>query len=162
MGNKVAKPSNKANNLKDTKLNKDPAKELERVLTAKNTAKTSTLTFGRKKPKPLPKPENGNLSEEQRIQIIKVVQNGQPPQLPSEPKQPLPSISGVDSNDNIVIAMYAYKAQNTGDLSFRKGEKLEVVEKSDPDWWTVKRIETGEIGYIPANYVGTTAIESEE
>ena len=58
--------------------------------------------------------------------------------------------------------MYNYRAQNKGDLSFMKGEKLEVVEKSDPDWWTVKRLETGEIGYIPANYVGSTAIESEE
>jgi len=72
---------------------------------------------------------------------------------------PLPPVIG---NETVVIAMYGYTAKHNGDLSFRKGEKLQIVEKNDPDWWTVKRLETGETGYIPSNYVGTTAIESEE
>ncbi|XP_054158807.1 tyrosine-protein kinase fyna-like [Oppia nitens] len=66
------------------------------------------------------------------------------------------------TNNNIVIAMYAYEAEHDGDISFGKGDKLEVIEKSDPDWWTVRRLETGEIGYIPANYVAATVIESED
>ncbi|CAG2167397.1 unnamed protein product, partial [Oppiella nova] len=78
------------------------------------------------------------------------------------PLPPPPAPVAIDNPENIVIAMYAYRAEHTGDLTFRKGEKLEVLERSDPDWWTVRRIETGEIGYIPANYVGTTVIESED
>lgn len=100
---------------------------------------------------------------------IKPVPNGLPLPAPIPISMPQTvdrtqklSITSVDKNDNIVIAMYAYRAENEGDLSFRKGEKLEIIEKSDPDWWTVKRIDTGETGYIPANYVGSTAIESEE
>ncbi len=73
------------------------------------------------------------------------------------PSQPMPSIV-----ESVVIAMYSYNARHKRDLSFRKGEKLEIVEKNDPDWWTVKRLETGEVGYIPSNYVGTTTLESEE
>ncbi|CAG2173420.1 unnamed protein product [Oppiella nova] len=70
--------------------------------------------------------------------------------------------SNSKNSDNIVIAMYAYRAEHTDDLTFRKGEKLEVLERSDPDWWTVRRIKTGEIGYIPANYVASINIESED
>jgi hypothetical protein len=77
------------------------------------------------------------------------------------PLKPMPSIN-VEIVESVVIAMYSYNARHDGDLSFRKGEKLEIVEKNDPDWWTVKRLETGEVGYIPSNYVGTSAIESEE
>jgi hypothetical protein len=77
------------------------------------------------------------------------------------PLQPMPSIN-VEIVESVVIAMYSYNARHDGDLTFRKGEKLEIVEKNDPDWWTVKRLETGEVGYIPSNYVGTTALESEE
>ncbi len=80
---------------------------------------------------------------------------------PDATKQLMPSIN-VEIVESVVIAMYSYNAKHGGDLSFRKGEKLEIVEKNDPDWWTVKRLETGEVGYIPSNYVGTTALESEE
>ncbi len=77
-------------------------------------------------------------------------------------QNPMPSQSMPSIVESVVIAMYSYNARQEGDLSFRKGEKLEIVEKIDPDWWTARHLETGEVGYIPSNYVGTSAIESEE
>lgn len=166
MGNKPSKGKGKLKLPNQKAKPLDPTQELEDTLKKANVVKkvsnTSTLLKPKPSPKPSPKPENGTVLPEERQQIIQTITNGLP-QQPAGHQQTLPSLSGLDSNDNsIVIAMYNYRAQNKGDLSFMKGEKLEVVEKSDPDWWTVKRLETGEIGYIPANYVGSTAIESEE
>ena len=38
-------------------------------------------------------------------------------------------------------------------FSFRKGEKLEVLDKSDDDWWFAKSLSTKLKGYIPSSYV---------
>jgi hypothetical protein len=104
--------------------------------------------------------ENGPQLQPQQQPIVRTPTNGNVAQNPM-PLQPMPSIN-VEIIESVVIAMYSYNAKHKGDLSFRKGEKLEIVEKNDPDWWTVRRLETGEVGYIPSNYVGTSAIESEE
>ncbi len=104
--------------------------------------------------------ENGPQLQPQQQTIVRTPTNGNVAQNPM-PLQPMPSIN-VEIIESVVIAMYSYNAKHKGDLSFRKGEKLEIVEKNDPDWWTVRRLETGEVGYIPSNYVGTSAIESEE
>nr|XP_033795672.1 intersectin-2 isoform X2 [Geotrypetes seraphini] len=53
-----------------------------------------------------------------------------------------------------VIAMYDYTANNEDELSFTKGQLINVINKDDPDWWQ------GEIGGItglfPSNYVKMT------
>ena len=37
-----------------------------------------------------------------------------------------------------VVALYDFEAQADGDLSFKTGDRIEVVEKTDSteDWWT--------------------------
>ncbi|KAJ3094299.1 hypothetical protein HDU96_001747 [Phlyctochytrium bullatum] len=57
------------------------------------------------------------------------------------------------SAKSYVIALYDFEAQAEGDLSFRRDDKIEVVEKSeDPnDWWTGTL--NGKTGTFPANYV---------
>jgi hypothetical protein len=39
------------------------------------------------------------------------------------------------SNLKIVVALYTYNARDRGDLSFRKGDRLGILDDSDADWW---------------------------
>ncbi|XP_053201988.1 tyrosine-protein kinase Fyn-like [Panonychus citri] len=66
------------------------------------------------------------------------------------------------NNQQIVIALYNYNAKDEGDLSFRKGDRLIILDDGDPDWWLAKHKVTNQKGYIPRNYVVTEAIETEE
>ena len=52
-----------------------------------------------------------------------------------------------------VVALYDYTAQAEGDLSFRAGDRIEVVQRtaSAEDWWTGKL--NGVQGVFPGNYV---------
>ncbi|EST07706.1 Src homology-3 domain protein [Kalmanozyma brasiliensis GHG001] len=52
-----------------------------------------------------------------------------------------------------VVALYDYTAQADGDLTFRAGDRIEVVERtaSTDDWWT--GIVGGHQGVFPGNYV---------
>ena len=52
-----------------------------------------------------------------------------------------------------VIALYDFEAQADGDLSFKRDDKIEVIEKTNNqnDWWTGKV--NGQTGQFPGNYV---------
>ncbi|VDD93874.1 unnamed protein product [Enterobius vermicularis] len=54
----------------------------------------------------------------------------------------------------IVIALYAFDAQSPEELSFRKGEKLEIIEHPahDPEWWKARNGK-GCVGLVPTNYI---------
>jgi tyrosine-protein kinase Src len=66
------------------------------------------------------------------------------------------------SHSKIVIALYTYNAKDDGDLSFKKGERLHIIDDTDPDWWLAKHMNNNQKGYIPMNYVASEAIEMEE
>lgn len=53
-----------------------------------------------------------------------------------------------------VVALYSFTSQNEEELSFTKGEQLEIVDKpeNDPDWWKARN-QMGELGLVPKNYV---------
>lgn len=53
----------------------------------------------------------------------------------------------------VFIALYDYDARTNEDLSFKKGERLQVVDNTDSDWWLAKSLATHKDGYIPSNYV---------
>ncbi|MBN3299389.1 ITSN2 protein, partial [Amia calva] len=53
-----------------------------------------------------------------------------------------------------VIAMYDYKAANEDELSFSKGQLLNVFDTNDADWW--KGELNGDMGLFPTNYVKMT------
>ncbi|KAG0322314.1 hypothetical protein BGZ99_003404 [Dissophora globulifera] len=78
----------------------------------------------------------------------------QPPQaaaggLTKRSPPPVPS----KSLSQIVVALYDYEAQQEGDLSFRKDDRIEIVQRTadNNDWWT-GRI-NGRQGVFPGNYV---------
>lgn len=63
----------------------------------------------------------------------------------------------------IVIALYNYTARDVGDLSFRKGDRLIILNDSDSDWWHARHTATMQEGYIPRNYVAREkTVESED
>ncbi|NXP59514.1 LYN kinase, partial [Chloropsis cyanopogon] len=62
----------------------------------------------------------------------------------------------------IVVALYPYDGIHEDDLSFKKGEKLKVIEESG-EWWRAKSLTTRKEGFIPSNYVAkVNTLETEE
>ena len=63
----------------------------------------------------------------------------------------------------IFIALFDYDQRTSEDLSFRKGERLEIINNTDGDWWQARSLETLKEGYIPSNYVAEhKTIQAEE
>lgn len=83
------------------------------------------------------------------------------------------------------MALYDYEAIHEGDLGFKKGDRLQILEEwvsmevrgvlltvlvcyqvcplcRSGEWWKAKLISTGEEGYIPSNYVAKDTLETEE
>jgi len=102
-----------------------------------------------------------------------------PPQHLGIPLQEVPITAGLhapphrpeggpqqDSGDtaalNIFVALYDYDARTNEDLSFKKGEHLEVINDTQGDWWFAKSKATKQEGYVPSNYVAKLkSIEAE-
>lgn len=62
----------------------------------------------------------------------------------------------------IFVALYDYDARTDEDLSFRKGEHLEILNDTQGDWWLARSKRTRQEGYIPSNYVARLkSIEAE-
>lgn len=64
-------------------------------------------------------------------------------------QQPRPTTGGQGQ----AIALYTFKGEQQGDLTFRKGDVIEILKRSDTadDWWT--GLNNGSTGIFPANYV---------
>ncbi|ETW87661.1 hypothetical protein HETIRDRAFT_424381 [Heterobasidion irregulare TC 32-1] len=73
---------------------------------------------------------------------------GPPPPPPLKPK-PKPAAPA----PQYVVALYDFDAQADGDLDFKAGDRIEVVERtgSSEDWWTGRV--GGRQGVFPGNYV---------
>jgi len=71
------------------------------------------------------------------------------PSIPSRPAPALPQRRSVQ----YVTALYDFTAQNAGDISFKRGDRIEIVKKTDNanEWWTGKI--NGQVGQFPGNYV---------
>ncbi|KAH8834904.1 hypothetical protein DL96DRAFT_1572208 [Flagelloscypha sp. PMI_526] len=71
---------------------------------------------------------------------------------PPPPLKPKPSL--VKKKD-VVVALYDFDAQAEGDLSFRAGDRIEIVKRSPntEDWWTGRLESDGSEGVFPGNYV---------
>lgn len=62
-----------------------------------------------------------------------------------------------------LVALYAYDSRADGDLSFKKGDLMYLLDQSNCDWWYVKHHRTSTTGYVPRNFVAKQmTIESEE
>ena len=94
-------------------------------------------------------PQGGNAAQQQQ-QPASAASSLQTRTLPNAPQGLNPA---VQQKANIFIGLYDYDARTAEDLSFAKGELLEVLNNADGDWWQAKSTVTGKTGYIPSNYV---------
>ncbi|RHZ49707.1 hypothetical protein Glove_517g2 [Diversispora epigaea] len=96
------------------------------------------------RPKPNINNDNNNNNNNNNIQKSRPL--APPPPVPIT--APKPKIVR-----NYVIALYDYDAQAEGDLSFKKDDKIEVIERTQNinDWWKGRL--DGTIGVFPGNYV---------
>ena len=63
----------------------------------------------------------------------------------------------------IFIALFDYDQRTSEDLSFKKGERLEIINSTDGDWWQARSLDSQREGYIPSNYVAEhKTIQAEE
>jgi SH3 domain len=67
------------------------------------------------------------------------------------------------SHRRIVKALCSYTARAETDISFRKGDRMEVLSDAEADWWRVLHLTTRAEGLIPVNFVAEeSSVESEE
>ena len=69
-----------------------------------------------------------------------------PPRAPAPPPPPAPAEPDVP----MYKAKYAFEGQD-GEMSLKKDDLVELVEKDDNGWWLVKK--NGEEGWAPSNYL---------
>lgn len=63
----------------------------------------------------------------------------------------------------VVKALCGYAARADTDISFRKGDRMEVLSDTEPDWWRVLHLTSRLEGLVPVNFVAEeSSVESEE
>lgn len=72
---------------------------------------------------------------------------------PSRPRAEKPDFGLSNSGLPKAVALYTFKGEQGGDLSFKKGDVIAIIKKSEStnDWWTGRM--NGQEGIFPANYV---------
>ena len=72
--------------------------------------------------------------------------------------------SSPKSDVRLFVALFDYDARTSEDLTFKKGDYLEVKpENTAYDWWQAKSRSSQQEGYIPSNYVAeVNTLEAEE
>ncbi|KAG7274955.1 hypothetical protein CRUP_033627 [Coryphaenoides rupestris] len=74
---------------------------------------------------------------------------------------PFPGV--VTGGVTFFVALYDYEARTADDLSFTKGDRFQIINNTEGDWWEARSINTGQKGYIPSNYVAPAdSIQAEE
>merc|ERR1719239_337669 len=72
------------------------------------------------------------------------------------------SLFSSGTEKKILQAMYNYQARTESETSFSKGDQMELLDDSHPDWWLV-RMANGCEGYVPYNFVARCdTIESKD
>ncbi|KAJ7340188.1 Growth factor receptor-bound protein 2 [Desmophyllum pertusum] len=54
---------------------------------------------------------------------------------------------------DVFIASYEFHPEEEGELYFKRGDQIEVLDKEDSNWWKGRNVSTGNEGLFPATYV---------
>lgn len=75
---------------------------------------------------------------------------------------PTVTVQESPASQKLFLALYDYDARTDEDLSFKKGDVLEVINDTQGDWWYARSKTSKLEGYIPSNYVAKLrSLESE-
>jgi len=88
---------------------------------------------------------------------------------PGPPSCGMMRTDSLNPSPKIFVALYDYDARTDEDLSFKKGDFLEILNDTQGDWWFARaKSTTAKVGgvkvegYIPSNYVAKLkSLESE-
>ena len=58
-----------------------------------------------------------------------------------------------DLSHPLYVAKYDFSSEMDGDLNFKKGDLLYIINRDKENWWLAKAKESGQEGYIPCNCV---------
>ena len=53
----------------------------------------------------------------------------------------------------VYVAMYDCEAGESDELSFKEGEKLEIMEEHTDEWWLARSLDTDQEGFVPFNHI---------
>lgn len=56
--------------------------------------------------------------------------------------------------ENVMVAIYEFQPEEDGELYFKRGDRILVLDKEDQNWWKGKNLDSGNEGLFPATYVG--------
>ena len=51
------------------------------------------------------------------------------------------------------VAMYNYSSDNSKEMSFQAGDHIEILERNRNGWWLGRKLGTGQVGFVPKNYL---------
>ncbi|PVD35762.1 hypothetical protein C0Q70_02725 [Pomacea canaliculata] len=131
-------------------------KQKKKKTSSSTTTTRTTTTIA--KPLPLPPTSDGRHNRASASQSQGDNNNDHQTEIVIETSRPLPlpplPAKPVTKETFIVVALYDFEALTDDDLSFKKGDRLQVDKIAhESDWWLAVHLDTGENGYVPSNYV---------
>ena len=58
-----------------------------------------------------------------------------------------------DPSHPLYVATHTFSSELDGDLNFKKGDQLYIINQDNKNWWYARAKDSGQEGYIPVNYV---------
>ena len=53
-------------------------------------------------------------------------------------------------------ALYSYDANQEDELTLEPGDTIDIIDKTDENWWHGQHRSTGQVGIFPASYVNAS------
>ncbi|KAI9325967.1 hypothetical protein DFJ73DRAFT_180402 [Zopfochytrium polystomum] len=72
--------------------------------------------------------------------------------LKGSTKSPSTALSSQDLTEPYAVALQDFKAEREDEISLERGDRV-VVLKKDADWCSVKKMDTGSVGWVPSSFL---------
>lgn len=53
----------------------------------------------------------------------------------------------------VYVAAYEFTPEEEGELYFKRGDKIQVLDKEDANWWKGRNLSSNQEGLFPSTYV---------
>ena len=96
------------------------------------------------------------MTDEKKLEEILKTENSVDELLDAAGLQTAPTLSPPSTPDPshpLYIAIHTFSSELDGDLNFKKGDQLYIINQDNKNWWYARAKDSGEKGYIPVNYI---------